>query len=359
MGVNGPLILRCDNRLVTKLEPISQDLMHPTSPESGNNRTTNLPAAAAPGCNRRYIMEKKIGKGMEPQENKTSQYPEHEEIIKDELPRQPGEEHEMATEPIYEDLSVKGYDRLKDKVAIITGGDSGIGRAAAIAYAKEGAHLVIVYKDEHEDAEVTRAECEKYGARVLLLAGDIGDPAFSVEIIRQTMDQFGRLDILVNNAAEQHPQDSLLDITDDQLEKTFRTNIFGMFYLTREALPHLKEGASIINTTSITAYRGNKQLIDYSSTKGAIAAFTRALAENLGEQKIRVNQIAPGPIWTPLIPATFSGDGLENFGKGGPLNRPGQPVELAEAYVFLAWDYASSFITGQTIHINGGEIING
>lgn len=304
-------------------------------------------------------MEQKIGEGMTPQENKTDLYPEDHEIIKEELTEQPGRENQMATEPIYEDVSVKGYGRLKDKVALITGGDSGIGRAAAIAYAKEGAHLVLIYKDEHEDAEVTRRECAKYGARVRLIPGDIGDPALSREIVRQTLAEFGRIDILVNNAAEQHPQPSLLEISDEQLERTFRTNIFGMFYLTREALPHLRAGASIINTTSITAFRGNDQLIDYSSTKGAIASFTRALAANLGPQKIRVNQIAPGPIWTPLIPSTFSGEGLEQFGKGGPLNRPGQPVELAEAYVFLAWDYASSFITGQTIHINGGEIING
>lgn len=304
-------------------------------------------------------MEGKTGRGMHPADNKTELFPKGEEIIKEELAEQPGKENWMATEPIYEDVSVKGYGRLKDKVAIITGGDSGIGRAVAIAYAKEGAHLLLAYKDEHADADLTKAECEKHGVRVVTLAGDIGTPEFSRQIIARTMEEFGQLDILVNNAAEQHPQPSLLDITDEQLENTFRTNIFGMFYLTREALPHLKEGASIINTTSITAFRGNDQLIDYSSTKGAIAGFTRALAANLGAQKIRVNQVAPGPIWTPLIPSTFSGEGLDNFGRGGPLDRPGQPVELAEAYVFLAWDYASSFITGQTIHINGGEIING
>lgn len=304
-------------------------------------------------------MERKVGKGMETQENKTDQFPQGEEIIKEELATRPGRENQMDTEPVYEDLSVKGYDRLKGKVAVITGGDSGIGRAVAIAYAKEGAQLVIVYKDEHKDAETTKKECEKYGAQVLLLAGDIGSPAFSKEVIRNTLDRFNTIDILVNNAAEQHPQESLLEISNEQLEATFRTNIFGMFYLTREVLPHLKEGASIINTTSITAFRGNDQLIDYSATKGAIAAFTRSLASNLGAKKIRVNQVAPGPVWTPLIPSTFSGEGLDNFGRGGPLDRPGQPVELAEAYVFLAWDYASSFITGQTIHINGGEIING
>lgn len=304
-------------------------------------------------------MEKKVGKGMEPADTKSDQYPAGDEIVKEELDDRPGREFEMETEPIFEDESVKGYGRLKDKVAIITGGDSGIGRAVVIAYAKEGAKIALVYKEETKDAEETAEIARKYGAECLLIEGDLKDPAFSKQIVKKTMDQFGGIDILINNAAEQHPQDSLMDITDEQLHATFATNVFGMFYLTREVLPHLQEGASIINTTSITAYRGNKTLLDYSSTKGAVASFTRALAENLGPKKIRVNQVAPGPIWTPLIPSTFSGKELEQFGQGGPLERPGQPVELAEAYVFLAWDYASSYITGQTIHINGGDIING
>lgn len=282
-----------------------------------------------------------------------------EEIIKEELEEKPGKEHEMETEPIFEDVSVRGYGRLKDKVAIITGGDSGIGRAVSIAYAKEGAKIVIVYKNERKDAETTQSIAVEYGAKTLLIEGNLQRPEFSKRIVELTLEQFGQIDILINNAAEQHPQKSLLDITDDQLDSTFRTNVYGMFYLTREVLPHLKEGSSIINTTSITGFRGNDQLIDYSATKGAISAFTRSLSSSLLGQKIRVNQVAPGPIWTPLIPSTFSGDKLEEFGAGGLLKRPGQPVELAEAYVFLAWDYASSFISGQTIHINGGEIING
>lgn len=304
-------------------------------------------------------MEKKVGTGMGPEEQKSDQYPKSDEIVKEELVEDPGKENKMETEPIFEDESVKGYGRLKDKVAIITGGDSGIGRAVAVAYAKEGARVAIVFKDEQKDAEETARIIKKYGAEVLLLEGDLKKPEFSRTIVEQTMKRFGGIDILINNAAEQHPQKSLLDITDEQLESTFRTNVFGMFYLTREVLPHLKKGSAIINTTSITGFRGNDQLIDYSATKGAISAFTRSLSSSLLGKGIRVNQVAPGPIWTPLIPSTFSGDKLEEFGAGGPLDRPGQPVELAEAYVFLAWDYASSFISGQTIHINGGEIING
>ena len=304
-------------------------------------------------------MEKTVGSGLGPEEIKSDQYPGDDEIVKTELDEQPGQEYKMETEPIYEDVSVKGYGRLKDKVAIITGGDSGIGRAVAIAYAKEGAKVVIVYKDESEDAKATADIVEKYGSQTLLIAGNLQSPKFSKEIVELTLERFGQIDILINNAAEQHPQESLLDISDDQLDSTFRTNVFGMFYLTREVLPYLKEGSSIINTTSITGFRGNDQLIDYSATKGAISAFTRSLSANLLAKKIRVNQVAPGPIWTPLIPSTFKGEKLEEFGEGGPLDRPGQPVELAEAYVFLAWDYASSFISGQTIHINGGEINNG
>ena len=240
----------------------------------------------------------------------------------------------------------------------MTGGDSGIGRAISVAYAKEGADVVIIYYDSDVDAEETKKIIEEYGSRCILMNGDLGESAFSRKIIEKTMNEFHKIDIIVNNAAEQHPKDSLEEITDEQLERTFRTNIFSMFYLVREALPHLKEGAVVINTSSITSYAGNPQLIDYSSTKGAISSFTRSLALNLVSRKIRVNQVAPGPIWTPLIPSTFSGDDVKNFGKNVPLARPGQPVELAEAYVFLASD-GSTYMTGQTIHINGGEIING
>jgi len=268
------------------------------------------------------------------------------------------EESKMNPEPIYDNPTHKGYGRLKDKVAIVTGGDSGIGRAISVAYAKEGAAIVIVYYDSNVDAEETKKIIEEYGSRCILMNGDLGESAFSREIIEKTMKEFHKIDIIVNNAAEQHPKETLEEITDEQLERTFRTNIFSMFYLVREALPHLKEGAAVINTNSVTSYAGNPQLIDYSSTKGAITSFTRSLALNLASRKIRVNQIAPGPIWTPLIPSTFSGDDVKNFGKNVPLDRPGQPVELAEAYVFLASD-GSTYMTGQTLHINGGEIING
>jgi len=268
------------------------------------------------------------------------------------------EESKMNPEPIYDNPTHKGYGRLKDKVAIVTGGDSGIGRAISVAYAKEGADVVIIYHDSNADAEETKKIIAEYGSRCILMNGDLGESAFSRKIIEKTMNEFHKIDIIVNNAAEQHPKDSLEEITDEQLERTFRTNIFSMFYLVREALPHLKEGAVVINTNSVTSYAGNPQLIDYSSTKGAITSFTRSLALNLASRKIRVNQVAPGPIWTPLIPSTFSGDDVKNFGKNVPLDRPGQPVELAEAYVFLASD-GSTYMTGQTLHINGGEIING
>ncbi len=291
-------------------------------------------------------------------EQKGNKYPKEDEIQKEQLPTRPGKEWQMDSEPIYDDPSVTGWNRLQGKVAIITGGDSGIGRAVAVAYAKEGAKLVIVYKNEQKDADDTKALIEAAGAECLLLPGDIGTAAFAKEVAEKTVKQFGAIDILVNNAAEQHPQESLTDISDKQLEATFSTNIFGMFYLTKACLPHMKEGGSIINTTSITAYRGHEKLVDYASTKGAVTTFTRSLAMQLAEKGIRVNMVAPGPIWTPLIPSTFKGKDLENFGADTPLKRPGQPVELAESYLFLAWDYASSYITGQTIHVNGGSILN-
>lgn len=268
------------------------------------------------------------------------------------------DESEMDPEPIYDNPTHKGYGRLKDKVAIITGGDSGIGRAISVAFAKEGSHVVIIYYDSNEDAEKTKKIIEDYGSRCLLMKGDLGKSDFSRKIIERTLEEFKRIDIIVNNAAEQHPKNSLEEISDEQLERTFRTNIFAMFYLIREALPHLKEGASIINTNSNTSFVGNPRLIDYSATKGAISSFTRSLSLNLASRRIRVNQVAPGPIWTPLIPSTFSGDDVKNFGKNVPLARPGQPVELAEAYVFLASD-GSTYMTGQTLHVNGGEIVNG
>jgi NAD(P)-dependent dehydrogenase (short-subunit alcohol dehydrogenase family) len=252
----------------------------------------------------------------------------------------------------------QGSGKLAGRAALITGGDSGIGRAVAVAYAKEGADVAIVYLNEHEDASVTRRLVEEAGRKCVLIAGDIGDEAFCREAVQKALSALGHLEVLVNNAAEQHPQESILDISAEQLERTFRTNIFAMFYMVKAALPHLKEDARIINTTSVTAYRGSPKLLDYSSTKGAIVAFTRSLSQALAEKKIHVNGVAPGPIWTPLIPSTFSTEKVENFGQNVPLKRPGQPEEVAPAYVFLASD-GGSYMTGQVLHPNGGEIING
>ncbi|MDQ0508203.1 General stress protein 39 [Aedoeadaptatus ivorii] len=278
------------------------------------------------------------------------------EISGEQLPTRPGVEEEMQTEPVY-DADFEGAGRLSDKVAVVTGGDSGIGRAVAIAYAKEGAKVAIVFLKECEDAEITAEEIRAAGSEALILTGDVGDKAFCEEAVEKTVDAFGKIDILVNNAGEQHPQESILDIDEAQLVRTFRTNLFSMFFMVQAALPHMQAYASIINTASVTAYEGNILLLDYSATKGAITAFTRSLAQQLAEQKIRVNQVAPGPIWTPLIPSTFEADHVKNFGKNTLMERAGQPVELAEAYVFLAWAKGSSFITGQTIHINGGQFV--
>jgi NAD(P)-dependent dehydrogenase (short-subunit alcohol dehydrogenase family) len=250
----------------------------------------------------------------------------------------------------------KGADKLKGKVAAITGGDSGIGRATAIAFAREGADVAIIYLNEHRDAEETKALVEKEGTRCLTIAIDLSEEKNCEEAIQKVIDEFGKLDILVNNAAEQHSKSDLKEITAKQLEDTFKTNIFAMFYLTREALKHMKEGSTIINTTSVTAYRGSDHLIDYASTKGAIVAFTRSLSQTLAEKKIRVNAVAPGPIWTPLIPATFPADKVAKFGTDVPLKRPGQPNEVAPCYVFLASEDGSYF-TGQVLHPNGGEQI--
>lgn len=271
---------------------------------------------------------------------------------------QPGIENEMRPKPDSGQDSYRGSGKLRGKRALITGGDSGIGRAVAIAFAREGADLAVAYLNEHQDAEETRRLVEESGSRCITVAGDIGDPQFCSRLVRQTVSELGGLDILVNNAAEQHPQDSLDKITPEQLERTFRTNIFSMFYLTQAALDHLGEGGAIINTTSVTAYRGSAHLLDYSSTKGAIVSFTRSLAQLLAEKKIRVNAVAPGPIWTPLIPSTFDEKKVESFGANVPLERPGEPSEVAPSYVFLA-SSDSSYMTGQVLHPNGGEIING
>lgn len=271
---------------------------------------------------------------------------------------EPGKESKMHPQPIYDNVNCKGYNRLKGKTAVITGGDSGIGRAVAVAYAKEGCNVAIVYNIADDDANETMSAIESYGGAALLIKGNLKDSNFCKDVINRIIKQFGGLDILVNNAAIQQPQTNIEDITDEQLDDTFRTNIYPMFYLTRAAMPYLKEGSCIINTSSVTAFKGNKDLIDYSAAKGAVTAFTRSLSQNLADKKIRVNQVAPGPIWTPLIPSTFDKLKVGTFGKNTPLKRPGQPVELAEAYVYLACD-SSSYMTGQTIHINGGDIVNG
>lgn len=272
--------------------------------------------------------------------------------------RQPGFENEMNPEPEYIREGYKGSDKLKDKVAIVTGGDSGIGRAVSLHFAIEGAKVVIVYYDEDEDANKTKELIEKEGGECLLIAGDIGKEEFSKQIVDETLNQFGKIDILVNNAAEQHVLEDFMDITSDQLKRTFETNFFGMVYLTQAVMPHLKEGSSIINTSSITAYEGNPVLIDYSATKGAITSFTRSLSQNVVGKGIRVNGVAPGPIWTSLIPASFSEKQVDNFGGSQPMKRPGQPAELAPAYVYLASD-DSTYVSGQMIHVNGGAILNG
>ncbi len=272
--------------------------------------------------------------------------------------QQPGLESEMVPKPDSTLQNYKGSDKLRSAVAIITGGDSGIGRAIAIAFAKEGADIVIAYFNEHKDANETKQEVERCGRRCILIDGDVGNEAFCKNIIETTISFFGRLDILVNNAAEQHVCDSILDISSEQLEKTFRTNMYSMFYMVKAALSHLKKNARIINTASVTAYKGSSHLLDYSATKGAIVAFTRSLSQQLIGSGIYVNAVAPGPIWTPLIPSTFSSDEITNFGKKTPMERPGQPDEVAPCYVFLA-SQECSYMTGQVLHPNGGEIING
>jgi NAD(P)-dependent dehydrogenase (short-subunit alcohol dehydrogenase family) len=271
--------------------------------------------------------------------------------------RQPGIEREMTPRPESEKPEHRGSGKLQDKVAIITGGDSGIGRAVAVAFAKEGADVVIMYLDEHQDAEETKRLVEEKGRRCVLVAGDIGQEAFCRDAVERTIQEFGRLDVLVNNAAEQHEQESLEKITEEQLVRTFRTNIFSFFFLSKAALKHMKPGAAIVNSTSVTAYRGSDHLIDYASTKAAIVGFTRSLAKNLASKTIRVNGVAPGPIWTPLIPATFPPEKVEQFGKDVPMGRPGQPEECAPCYVFLASE-DSSYMTGQVLHPNGGEVVN-
>lgn len=270
----------------------------------------------------------------------------------------PGEENKMQPNPIYDNPEVKGCGKLNGKVALITGGDSGIGRAVAVLFAKEGADVAIVYLKEHEDARQTKERVEHYGKKCLTIAGDIEQEDFCNKAVEETVREYGKIDVLVNNAAVQFEQESILNITTEQLTKTFSTNIFSYFWFAKACLPHMKEGSAIINTTSVTAYRGSSHLLDYASTKGAIVAFTRSLAQNLVEKKIKVNAVAPGPIWTPLIAASFEPDRVASHGSSVPMKRAGQPFEVAPSYLFLACN-DSSYINGQVLHPNGGEIING
>jgi NAD(P)-dependent dehydrogenase (short-subunit alcohol dehydrogenase family) len=277
---------------------------------------------------------------------------------KERLRERPGRRSKMRQKPITDNPSYKGAQKLEGKVVVITGGDSGIGRATAILFAKEGAKIAIPYYNEHEDAADTKHIIEQYGGEVLILAGDVGDERFCNKVADTTTEHFGSVDILVNNAAEQHPQRTIKNITKEQIERTFATNIFSHFYMVKAVLPYMKQGGVIINTTSVTAYRGHDMLLDYSATKGAIVSFTRSLSLSLIKKGIRVNAVAPGPVWTPLIPSTFPDEKVESFGKHNPMGRPAQPVEIAPCYLFLACD-DSSFMSGQVLHPNGGEIING
>jgi NAD(P)-dependent dehydrogenase (short-subunit alcohol dehydrogenase family) len=271
---------------------------------------------------------------------------------------QPGVRSQMDPKPRTVGADYRASGKLAHRVALITGGDSGIGRSVAIHFAKEGADIAIVYLNEHEDAQETRNLVEKEDRRCLLIPGDVGDETFCREAVQRTMDTFGRLDVLVNNAGEQHEYDSILDISKEQLERTFQTNIFSMFYMVKAALPHLKPGSAIVNSTSVTAYQGHPGLLDYAATKGAIVAFTRSLSTHLAKDEIRVNAVAPGPVWTPLIPASFNKEKVAGFGANTPMGRAGQPEEIAPCYVFLA-SRDSSYMTGQVLHPNGGRIVNG
>lgn len=269
---------------------------------------------------------------------------------------QPGMEYQMNPLPIFEDPNYIPSNKLKDKTVIISGGDSGIGRAVSVLFAKEGANIVISYLNEHQDAENTKKIIEGLGRKCILISGDLRDENLSQYIVDEALNNFGKIDILINNCGVQFPQNSILDISSAQLRDTFETNIYTFFYLTKAVLPHLKANTSIINTTSITAFAGKKNLIDYSATKGAILVFTKSLALSLADQKIRVNAVAPGPIWTPLIPSSFSAQEVEIFGTETPLKRAGQPFELAPAYLYLASD-DSRYVTGQIINVNGGTIV--
>ena len=284
-----------------------------------------------------------------------SEEPRVEMIHEDGLP---GHESELQPKPDWEPR-YRGSDRLKGKVALITGADSGIGRAVAALFAREGADVAILYLCEHDDAAKTKEIIEAEGRRAITIAGDVGEKSFCDRAVAETVEKLGRLDILVNNAAEQHPDEDVTDISEEQLRRTFQTNIFGYFFIVQAARPHLKAGSAIINCTSVTMYKGSSNLLDYAATKGAITAFTRSLSENLIEDGIRVNAVAPGPIWTPLNP--FGGsppEKMEHFGESTPMGRPGQPKEVAPSFLFLACEDAS-YMSGQVLHPNGGTIVNG
>ena len=275
-----------------------------------------------------------------------------------EEPEMPGHETALDKQPQWQPR-YPGSGRLKDKVAIVTGGDSGIGRATAVLFAREGAKVAIAYLEEDDDAQITADAIAEEGSEALLWRGDLGDPASGPDLVGKVIDKWGQLDVLVNNAGEQHPDKEVTDITAEQLQRTFQTNIFSMFYLVQAARPHLKPGAAIINCTSVTMYKGSKELLDYSASKGAITAFTRSLSENLVDDGIRVNAVAPGPIWTPLNPCGGSSEEkMEHFGESTPMGRPGQPNEVAPAFLFLACE-DSSYMSGQVLHPNGGIIVNG